>query len=996
MKRAWSALSILCLAAGIAYADSSNLEGGVFIAHHPPGLQYSEGENWCARYFQDFAIDSCSEQNNRIDTQGDHSVWFVLAAWSEPKEWRGVEFGFAAYDSTICALTSWGPCFPDGGGLEIPTAGWPGPNDGTTLTASGAPWSGNFLPVYYFVSYAYYAGEIPLGVHPVTGFGGTANGETPPQAWAAAAFGSMGILEDGVSACPEELDQGQGGLYGGGGESEPQDAYPVPCGHCAEAAAIVRFAPDVISFPEDIWDPPQYFRAPLGDAQIALSGLDTLLSVIGVESLATVAPGWRHLTALRSRDFQGNQVDLIDFKDVYRVTLDGTRSTDDAIATLRGAEGIEYAECDGTPAQYDMPTAPNDPYYPYTEDDACGQWYLNNDDNIGCDCDPPSGYPRVDLNAPQAWTLCYDQVPQIKAGTKIGILDQRCNGTHEDLEAFFDTDLSGGFVTGQWVGGPSAWQGIGHGTGMAAMAGAGTENWNDQEQRYVGIASLANTPASHEDRILVALMCNDIGPVGPLTAAVEALGWVCTYPLARGRIRVVNMSWGYGRWKYCHDLEESSPGLGPLRDACRNAFRQGVSLVASAGNDSTQAYPPQGWNPCAGEADTLISYPAAFPDYCLAVAAIGCRGQVHENPSFLIGSYIDLAGPGVGADELGMMPGLVGDTYTPLREGSSPASATMASAVALLLGAQSNLLPEDCYALLKASAISYGNEEVQVGAGMPQLNQALQWVTEHQRVMHDNTADWHRARIWASPHTVMLKNVPPEMCEEGGGGQWEAVPLVAFQIRSVVHLQLPEGQSVTMMWPRGVGSSGWRLLDHTLEGSEGTPYYDVAYYENWARLESADLQNNDFTFLSYTYGIPRTGQDTCWVPFDPNEQQYNLNYSYVVHDENLPSRADENGARRELSVAVGATLPARVGGVPILLSLPENARVRLGVYGPDGRLIRMLIDGAQLGSGVTRLTWDLKDARGNAVPSGVCFLSARAQVAGLERASSRTRLVVVR
>jgi hypothetical protein len=218
MKRAWFALLLLCLAAGSAFSDSSNLEGGVFIAHHPPGLQYSEGENWCARYFQNFAIDSCSEQNNRIDTQGDHSVWFVLAAWSEEKEWRGVEFGLAAYDSTICALTSWGPCFPDGGGLEIPTGGWPGPNDGTTLTATGDPWSGNFLPVYYFVSYAYYAGEIPLGVHPITGFGGTANCETPPQAWSAASFGSMGIFEDGVYACTEAASGDGGDSPAGGGE----------------------------------------------------------------------------------------------------------------------------------------------------------------------------------------------------------------------------------------------------------------------------------------------------------------------------------------------------------------------------------------------------------------------------------------------------------------------------------------------------------------------------------------------------------------------------------------------------------------------------------------------------------------------------------------------------------------------------------------------------------------------------------------------------------
>jgi hypothetical protein len=220
VTRAWALLLLVLLMPGSALSDSSNLEGGVFIAHHPPGLQYTSGQDWCARYFQEFAIDSCSEQNSRIDldgNQGQSSVWFVLAAWAEEKEWCGAEFGFAQYDSTIYAFISSGPCFPDGsgGGLEIPTAGWPGPNAGVALSISGAPWSGNFVPVYFFAGYAYYQGEMPLAANPSSEFGGTANCETPPQSWAATAFGAMGIFQDGTSACPEELDGGGGGLDGG-------------------------------------------------------------------------------------------------------------------------------------------------------------------------------------------------------------------------------------------------------------------------------------------------------------------------------------------------------------------------------------------------------------------------------------------------------------------------------------------------------------------------------------------------------------------------------------------------------------------------------------------------------------------------------------------------------------------------------------------------------------------------------------------------------------
>jgi hypothetical protein len=121
-------LSVGLLMIGTAHGDSSNLEGGVLIAHHPAGLQYSAGTDWCQRYVEEFAIDSCSEQHNRIDLDGNEGqspVWFVLAAWTENKQWCGTEFGLGQYDPDVYAFTEWGPCSP-GENLEIPTENWPG------------------------------------------------------------------------------------------------------------------------------------------------------------------------------------------------------------------------------------------------------------------------------------------------------------------------------------------------------------------------------------------------------------------------------------------------------------------------------------------------------------------------------------------------------------------------------------------------------------------------------------------------------------------------------------------------------------------------------------------------------------------------------------------------------------------------------------------------------------------------------------------------------
>lgn len=153
-------------------------------------------------------IRHCTEQVNRIDTS-EPVIWFVLSAWSEEKEWCGTEFGFGEFDPRIFAIVDYGPCFPDEG-LEIPTEGWPGPGEGTAFVTTGQTWSGNLQPVYFFAGYAYSEGVIPLSIDPETGFGGTSNCLSSPQAWDTEDYGGMGFFENGIYACPP----GEGG--GGG------------------------------------------------------------------------------------------------------------------------------------------------------------------------------------------------------------------------------------------------------------------------------------------------------------------------------------------------------------------------------------------------------------------------------------------------------------------------------------------------------------------------------------------------------------------------------------------------------------------------------------------------------------------------------------------------------------------------------------------------------------------------------------------------------------
>jgi len=217
---ALAALALSALRFPVA-ADPTQLGDGVLILHNPVQQDFSiePPEGWCQNYRDRFAITSCEQQVNRIDSfpyDGCGKTWFVLAAWDEPKEFVAVEFGFAPYPAGEWEILEWGPCFP-GEGIEQRTPAWPGPNQGVRLGATSLPWTGNLVPVYWFCGVGYYIEDphlLPLGPNPASGFAGFTNTLDPPQSWDAACLGAIGWRTDGVLCCPpntqgiEEEDSG--------------------------------------------------------------------------------------------------------------------------------------------------------------------------------------------------------------------------------------------------------------------------------------------------------------------------------------------------------------------------------------------------------------------------------------------------------------------------------------------------------------------------------------------------------------------------------------------------------------------------------------------------------------------------------------------------------------------------------------------------------------------------------------------------------------------
>ena len=517
------------------------------------------------------------------------------------------------------------------------------------------------------------------------------------------------------------------------------------------------------SFPQDSPSGHDYFSASITSAEFRRSELRTRLLDLGVQALETVAPNWRHLSPEGMLDIHGRQVSLVDFTDVYRASLDGRTTVTDAIASLLGRPGIDYVECD---VMAEPQFTPNDPLYP-------DQWYLNNTGQGGC----PDGF---DVNAPEAWDI------QDSAGTKIGISDYAINPLVSGIRGYVDSTLSRSFLPSQ----PDWWTAASgsHGTFVASIAATGTDDDNL-------IASLTNPPPSHDDGLIVGLrvLTNPIESDSVAARGARALDYVCSPPVNKA-IRVVNHSWGSPSCKREFLYNRT------LRDAFRNAFQFGISLVCAAGN----SYNCHGGSGCAAS-DTCFAFPAAFLDYAISVAAVNCQGLTDQ--FFKVGSYIDLSAPGAAV--------YYADVDTVLLESrwaTSYSAPFVSAAISLLLGADESLTNEDCYWALKLSANPIGGSPpIKTGAGLLNAAGALAMVSAPQHVRHDSTDA--RSLTYLDSWPVALVNVDslltpnPEIPET----LW----VDAYKIRSVV--TVPDSVIVDHFWPRWKTSSGWRLIDGSLD-----------------------------------------------------------------------------------------------------------------------------------------------------------------------------------
>jgi serine protease AprX len=278
---------------------------------------------------------------------------------------------------------------------------------------------------------------------------------------------------------------------------------------------------------------------------------------------------------------------------------------------------------------------------------------------------------------------------------------------------------------------------FGHGTHLAGII-AGRErakgNWWDYAWDNTNFYGMA------PDARIVSLKLADHNGAVDVSQIIAAVDWVVQNKQTGGmNIRVLNLSYG------THSPQ--TPQADPLSWAAEVAWRAGIVVVASAGND--------------GDTIPGLTNPAYNP-WVIAVGAADTKGTVSMSddtvPSFSArqgGNFntrgIDVVAPGVGIVSLGVPGSYVYNTYSSARvgngfmrgSGTSQAAAVVSGAAALLLSQRPLLQPDQVKALLMNGATKLTNQPT-TAQGSGELNLATSsalatpWSLQSQQVGNGN------------------------------------------------------------------------------------------------------------------------------------------------------------------------------------------------------------------------------------------------------------------
>lgn len=291
----------------------------------------------------------------------------------------------------------------------------------------------------------------------------------------------------------------------------------------------------------------------------------------------------------------------------------------EAVAAYRASGLVAWAEPDYVARA--AAVLPSDPYFQNGT-----QWYLNNYGQNG-------GLPDADLDAPEAW-----DVQRSATAVVVAIIDSGVRPTHEDLAANLwrnPQDGTPGFnaLTGRH----DPWDDDGHGTHLAGIIGALTDNGR-------GVAGVAWQVQ------LMACKFLDASGNGYYSDAIACIEFARSHGA-----QILNLSW------------TGTEFSASLSNALQAAAAEGLMIVAAAGNT-------------AANTDASPVYPACFALSNLVSVGASTRTDEVWSLSNYGSTTVSLFAPGAGIYSTGS----ASDTAYQSRSGTSMATALTSGALALL------------------------------------------------------------------------------------------------------------------------------------------------------------------------------------------------------------------------------------------------------------------------------------------------------------------------
>ncbi|MBK8229618.1 MAG: S8 family serine peptidase [Candidatus Eisenbacteria bacterium] len=662
------------------------------------------------------------------------------------------------------------------------------------------------------------------------------------------------------------------------------------------------------------------------------------LNFLGVERIATVAANWRYLSPADTLDELGEPKKLFDFRDAYQLIVRDDHRLCEAVAELRRLPAVLSAHCEEPFElfQGSFPNGPpNDPVYP-------DQWHLNNTGQIeaGAPCDP-----FIDINAPEAWAISNI------AGSPIAILDSGISTASPDLAPFVaPSPISRNFTSPDPMiqPDPDDWNIGEHGTKVAAVAAARGNN-------AVQIAGTANSHPLDPQPMLVALRVACQSCVFPSqvpatpSRVLAALSHLAGYP----GVRVSNHSYGdTGAWRHCYDQPL-------LRQAFRNSYYSNQCLFASIGNGASCS--GAGCNPFGP--DSCFTKPASYEDFCFAVSAVDCRGQIASSLQ-AVGSFVDATGPGGSLNTIWTVDetGATSHSFC-----CTSAAAPMISGLAsLAIGAKPALTNDDVYALLRrasAAMSSYGLNPIDVGQGLVKGDNALRflkWPYLTSGGTNNNLSQTSTEDLGVD--LLTLRNIP-------GTGvpaeEWTEYNCRKYRVTWTGQLKNPIVPPVTFVhaWHRGRSTTGARDINAAL-----AKRYDHLAHSGYAELQSLTTSGMA-TFVTYTYKLmdKTTSQFVCWYPFKPDipdpdncpsSPAFKIGYGALVI---VPPGSSESIPEPDIvSLTMRGQAAYFAGGKLVLrFGIQRAAMLTVRLYDVTGRLVSRVVTDLPLGSGEHELFWPI-------------------------------------